>query len=98
MNWFLFLIGALATYRLSLLISKEDGPAWIFRKLRRLPPPKSSVKQGISCLLCVSLHMSAPVALYFWWSGRISNTDIWLYWLAFSAAAIVIHMKVSKDL
>jgi hypothetical protein len=40
MNWLIFLISALATYRLSLMLSSEEGPLSIFARIRRKVPPK----------------------------------------------------------
>lgn len=62
---FEFLIYCLACFRLSLMVSKEDGPAWIFLKLRREVPKKSSVKEGINCQWCVSVW--AGILLMIWY-------------------------------
>ncbi len=96
MNFFYLLLGGLATFRLSLLISKEDGPAYIFRKLRRLPPPHSSAKDGLSCEWCMSVWMSAAVATFYWWRGIISLFDWPLYWLAMSAIGIIFNQQWTK--
>lgn len=97
MNFLQLLLGGLATYRLSLLISKEDGPAYIFRKLRKLPPPNSSVKDGLSCEWCMSIWMGALVALYLWWADRIGGREWPLYWLAMSAIAIICNQQWTKS-
>lgn len=64
--FFYLLLGGLATFRLALLISSESGPAFIFRKLRRLPPPKSSAKEGLSCIWCLSIWFAAMITAYQW--------------------------------
>ena len=42
MNWLILLISALATYRLSLMLSSEEGPLAIFARMRRKVPPKTN--------------------------------------------------------
>lgn len=96
MNWFALAIGGLVVFRLSLLISKEDGPAFIFRKLRRLPPPKSSAKEGLACIFCVSITMSALVTYYLWAIGLIAGNLAPLYWLAMSSLAIFANQTFTK--
>lgn len=94
----LFLIGALATYRLSLMVSKESGPGRIFRKLRNLPSPKSATREGLRCQLCTSVWFAIPVTWVYWYRGWILGQDTLLYGLALSAAAVVIHMHTTKNL
>lgn len=98
MNWFYFALGCLATFRLSLLISKEDGPAYIFRKIRKSPPKDSSFRDGLSCFLCVSVYMSAAVTVVMWWLGLIPIKESWLYGLSFSTVAILLHMKHTTEI
>lgn len=96
MTVFEFLLGALATHRLSLLVSKEDGPYWILSKLRKLPPPRSSTRQGLNCLWCVSVYAGSLVASFYWWIGVLQPIDTILASLAFSSAAIVINQQWTK--
>jgi len=42
LKFFYLVAGGLAAFRLSLLISKEDGPAYLFRKIRNLPASPSA--------------------------------------------------------
>ena len=93
MRFLYLLLGGLAAYRLSLLISKEDGPAYIFRKLRRLPPKNSSAKAGLSCEWCMSIWTGALVALYLWLIGVFPGVEWPLYWLALSAIAIICNQQ-----
>lgn len=94
---FEFVLGALATHRLSLLLSREDGPAWIFRKIRQLPPPRSSARQGLGCLLCVSVSFSSLVCSYYVWMGKLTWPEFTVPWLAMSSAAILMHMQWTKE-
>src|SRR5687768_6552766 len=61
MNLFEFFLGSLCTYRISLLFSKESGPARIFAKLRKAPPKKSATKEWLSCIFCFSMTASLLV-------------------------------------
>lgn len=96
MNWFALIIGGLVVFRLALLISKESGPMFIFRKLRKLPPDKSSTKEGLACLFCTSVWLAAPVAAYEWWLGWIPANQAPLYWLAMSSLAIFANQQFTK--
>lgn len=96
-EWMMFILGGLATYRLALLFSLESGPGRIFAKLRRVPPVKSSAREGLSCLHCSSVWFAAPVTGYFVWRGKIEWPDSPLYWLSFSALAIVLHHTFTED-
>ena len=96
MKFLYLLLGGLAAYRLSLLISKEDGPAYIFRRIRKLPPKHSATERGLSCEWCMSIWTGALVAFYLWWIGGISGTEWPLYWLASSAIAVICNQQWTK--
>jgi hypothetical protein len=96
MKFFYLIIGGLAAYRLSLMISKEDGPAYIFRRIRRLPPPETSAKAGLSCEWCMSIWAGALVALYLWLIGAIRGNEWPLYWLGSSALAIICNQQWTR--
>jgi hypothetical protein len=97
MKFFYLLLGGLVAYRLSLMISKEDGPAYIFRKIRKLPPEESSAKAGLSCEWCMSIWTGAAVALYLWRIGVIAGNEWPLFWLATSALAIIFNQQWTKN-
>lgn len=97
MNVFFLLVGGLATFRLSLLVSKEDGPAYIFRTIRRLPPPKSSAREGLSCEWCMSIWASALVTSYYCWLGIVAGREAPVYWLAMSALGIICNQQWTKS-
>lgn len=54
------LYAAIATYGLSAIVSNYDGPWSIFYRLRRKYP-----QSALTCLLCTSTWISAPIAWYF---------------------------------
>lgn len=91
MTAFLFLLGALVCHRLSLLITSDDGPARIFRRLRNLPPPKSNARDGLNCLRCVSLWFGILIAACFWNQRLIAGAWTPLYALAWSGSAILLE-------
>jgi len=97
MKFFYLILGGLAAYRLSLLITKEDGPAFIFRKIRKLPPKNSSAKAGLSCEWCMSIWTGALVSGYLWFIGIIPGIEWPLYWLALSAIAIICNQQWSRS-
>jgi hypothetical protein len=66
-------ICGLACYRLALLLSEDDGPWGMFRRLRtklkheakhNTALRKSEVHKGIECIRCDSIWVAAPIAAY----------------------------------
>ena len=96
MNWLVFLISALATYRLSLMLSSEEGPLSIFARMRRKVPPKTNPGRGIRCFICWSVWIAAAVTLYLLWLGVITKENLPLYWFAVSGGAVVVHRIVER--
>lgn len=101
MTLLLFLIASLATFRLSLMVSKESGPAWMFLRLRRSVPKDSSVKEGIQCQWCVSMWAAPPVSAFVLWRESLpswiaATGDWFLLMLALSGAAIAINQTFTK--
>jgi hypothetical protein len=84
-----FVLGALAVWRVTHMLHVEHGPFGLFLRLRKLA---QILRAGdlVHCFYCLSVWTSAPVA--YWlvsrWPDRIA------VWLALSACAIVIEVKV----
>jgi len=95
-TWLEFLVGCLATFRMALLISKEDGPVDVARKAR-LAAPAGWIKRGFYCQWCQSFWWGMAAALFFTLTDRLTWIDFPLYWLAFSAGAIVINQAFTKE-
>lgn len=95
-NWLILLISALATYRLSLMLSSEEGPLAIFARIRRKVPPKTNPGRGIRCFICWSVWIAATVTLYLLWLGMITKEILPLYWFAVSGAAVLVHEICSR--
>jgi hypothetical protein len=48
MRWLLFILGSLATFRLSHLVAKERGPFAVFERLRNaMPGGRGSARNGL---------------------------------------------------
>jgi hypothetical protein len=89
----ILILGSLATFRLSHLITIERGPLAIFERIRNaMPGGRGSAKEWISCIWCFSLTGSAIVCLIFWAGGLGLTWDYWiLYWLSFSSVSLLIN-------
>lgn len=83
---FRFILVALATWRLTHLLTAEDGPADVVVRLRaRLGD--SVVGQAMDCFYCLSLWVAAPAALFV----TKSPLEWLLTWLAVSATACLLE-------
>ncbi len=99
MRWFLFVLGSLATFRLSHLVSKERGPLAIFERIRHFTSGgRGSAKEWLTCIFCFSLTASALVCIILWTGGFLPSwPDRILHWLGFSAAAVIINQAFRFD-
>jgi hypothetical protein len=87
-SWFILVLGSLATFRLSHLVTKERGPLAMFERLRKaLPRGRGSLNEWVNCIWCFSLTASALVCLILW-AGGISSLGI-------SASSIGWHLARS---
>jgi len=84
--WFRFVLAVLATWRVTHLLAKEDGPADLIVRLRsRLGD--SFAGQMMDCFNCLSLWIAAPAAIFV-----ARNPLDWLFaWLALSGAACLLQ-------
>lgn len=84
------LVGGFAAYRLSLLVTRENGPARIFFNLRRFVDLKfgvnSSLAEGISCPFCVSFWFSLLIA----WPPSTSAYNWIVTALAMATIAVIL--------
>ncbi len=85
-------LGALATWRISHLISKEDGPGDIFSKMR-LSARSRFWETLLSCFYCVSVWVAAPIAVF---AGAGWKEQL-LLWPALSGAAILLERATSRS-
>lgn len=100
-DWLLLVLGSLATYRLTILLSLELGPFWIFKRWRqwvkRKAPKKTHLDDGVECPMCTSVWVSALITALLWWLDLIAPAHGWLWWLSFSGMAILLHHQFTAD-
>jgi hypothetical protein len=98
-RWLLFVSGALATFRLSHLVSKERGPLCVFERIRNaLPRGRGSATEWLSCIFCFSLSASAAVCVLLWTGGSRLTLQEWIvHWLGFSAIVLIIDQWLRFD-
>lgn len=96
-NWSLFILAALATYRLALMGSSEEGPAAIFARLRRTVPAKTNPGRGMRCLWCWTVWVAGVITITLDLMGHIEAIYSLLYWPALSAVAIALHQTFTKS-
>jgi hypothetical protein len=60
---FRFLIAALASWRLALLLARERGPWDVFRRIRQ-GTGTGVVGELLRCVKCIGLWVAAPFALF----------------------------------
>jgi hypothetical protein len=81
-----FALASLAVYRLSRMITDEEGPFTVFTRLRGLAPNTTWVGRGLECIMCISVWIALPFALWIDYQG-----DWVLTWLALSAVTVIIR-------
>lgn len=59
----IFLAGFLATWRISMAVTEEEGPFSVFVRLRSRYPQNSWFGRGIHCLWCVSFWAGIVLGL-----------------------------------
>lgn len=82
----IFLLAALAVYRLSRMLSDEEGPFEVFTWLRTLGKPDSWIGRGLACIICLSVWVALPFALWI-----DASSDWWLTWLALSGVTVILR-------
>lgn len=93
MNWFSFVVLALATWRVSSLLVNEDGPFGIFDRIRSLHEPDSQVAEVLSCVWCTSIYVGAFWTILFF----VSPLALWFAIpFALSCITIVVHLFVER--
>lgn len=96
MNTLIFIMAVLATYRASHLVVTENGPAYLFARLRQAAYGRFYEKrghwvyEGLICMYCVSFWLAWVVAILLQVSG-LALGPVWLVALAIGAACIVLH-------
>ena len=92
MDWLHVVLAVLATWRLTHLLSQEDGPWDLVVRLRRVLGD-SVFGRMLDCFYCLSVWVAAPLALVVasGWSDRI------LTWLALSGGACLLERATAPS-
>ena len=86
-----FALGALATWRLTHLLTAEDGPADVVVRLRARAGDRFA-GQLLDCFYCLSLWVAAPVTLAVTPRPRRAFAT----WLALSGAACLLERATAE--
>jgi hypothetical protein len=89
--WPKFVLSVLATWRITHLLAKEDGPADVVVRFRALLGSGSAGKL-MDCFNCLSIWVAAPIALV---TCR-KPLDRILAWLALSGGACILERAVQE--
>jgi hypothetical protein len=90
-DWFYFTVSALAVWRLTHLLAKEDGPFDMIFLLRK-QAGKGFFGKLLDCFYCVSIWVALPFGIWLglrWWEKII-------LWLALSGAACLLEQATTK--
>lgn len=94
MNPLDLLLYALATFRVALMFSKEQGPCGVFNKVRLcLEDRAACLTTGVHCLWCWSIWIGAFFAAYYWLVG---HADYFILMLAFSAVSVILNQAFTQ--
>jgi len=86
-----FLVGALATWRVTRLLVEEDGPGDVIVRLRRRAGD-GWVGTAMDCFYCLSIWTAAPVAV----AVARRRREVPLTWLALSGAACLLERATTE--
>ena len=90
---FRFLLAVLAVWRVTHLLSREDGPWNLFARLRRTLR-SAMLGRVAGCFYCLSIWVALPFAFFL--RGDAGETLVG--WLALSGAAIVLERLAREPL
>ena len=86
-----FTLSALAVYRVSLLIAREDGPWNIFRSLR-FTAKATPVGRLLTCVNCLSIWIALPLA---WFVGSLWVERVVAWWAL--SGAVLLMERATRD-
>lgn len=91
MNWFMFVLATLATYRVAHMLAREDGPFDVFALIRSKVSQDHWYGRGLACVLCLSFWIALPAAL-------IAGLPWFTGWLGVAGAVMVLFMVIEVRL
>jgi len=83
---FRFVLATLAVWRITHLLSHEDGPWDVFLRLRRTLGD-SIIGKLVACFYCLSIWVALPFAGFL----QGNATETFVGWLAISGAAVLLE-------
>jgi|SRR6185437_7456333 len=89
--YFRFIILGLAVWRVTHLLSKEDGPFDMIFRLRKAAGT-GILGSLLDCFYCTSVWVALPCGL---WTGRTWGERL-LFWIALSGAACLLEQATDK--
>lgn len=100
MTWLLFVVCALAVFRVAHMVALEEGPFALFERLRTwafLRHRTTWIARGLNCPLCISLWVGLLIAPLMLWQ----TAPWWLWWpvlgLALSGVTVLIEKVRDRD-
>ena len=87
-----FGVAALATWRVTHLLAKEDGPAHVIARVRE-SLGESELGALMDCFHCTSIWVAIPFALYV----AKKPTERFATWLALSATACLLEEIADRE-
>lgn len=102
------IIFSLATWRLASLLTQEDGPFFLLRRLRELVGighdsdgvvmsiPESFLGELLSCVWCSSIWIACGWVLFWWIAPQVALGIASIF--AISTGAVIIEHCVRKDI
>lgn len=111
MNLLDLVVAGLATFQLSFLLSKKEGPWSIFKRLREETAQEarhskklreSAVHRGIQCQHCTSVWMALPVSAFVWLKPVLPmwlqiGGDWFLLFMALATLSVIINQTWTRD-
>lgn len=92
MTWLVATLAAFAVYRAARMVAEEDGPFFLFKRLRdRFSDDKRSFDLGLHCFACLSFWIALLAALLLCWASGWDWYELPLWWLGLGGAAIKIN-------
>jgi len=85
---FRFLLATLAVWRITHMLSLEDGPWKLLQRLRR-SLGDGMLSQLVACFYCLSIWVALPFAWFL--KGDVAETFVG--WLALSGGAILLERQ-----
>lgn len=90
-SWLEFTLAALATYYVTLSVTKQDGPWEVFGRLRAHWSANDWKGRGIRCHVCVSLYSALGVAGLLLLLGWCEPTAAPVVWLGLAGASVILN-------